>query len=83
MKYLIDIIDTSNEPNIINQILDNQNTHNMKQYIATFRVLNAAFNTNDIETMWISASTKAHATEKAKFYANEYGNKFISIRAVN
>jgi hypothetical protein len=54
----------------------------MKQYIATFRVLNAAFNTNDIETMWISASTKAHATEKAKFYANEYGNKFISIRAV-
>jgi hypothetical protein len=55
----------------------------MKSYIATFRVLNAAFNTNDIETMWISASTKAHATEKAKFYASEYGNKFISIRAVN
>ena len=63
--------------------LTTKKTHNMKQYIATFRVLNAAFNTNDIETMWISASTKAHAIEKARFYANEYGNKFISIRAVN
>ena len=64
-------------------ISQRKKTQHMKQYIATFRVLNAAFNTNDIETMWISASTKAHAIEKAKFYANEYGNKFISIRAVN
>jgi hypothetical protein len=55
----------------------------MKQYIATFRVLNAAFNANDIETMWISASSIKHATEKAKSYASEYNNKFISIRAVN
>jgi hypothetical protein len=55
----------------------------MKQYIATFRILNAAFNAKDTKYLWISASTIKDATDKAKFYANEYGNKFISIRAVN
>jgi len=54
----------------------------MKQYIATFRVLNAAFNANDIETMWISASNIRHAIEKARFYAKEYNNSLINVRAV-
>jgi hypothetical protein len=55
----------------------------MKSYIATFRLLNAAFNTNDIETMWISAYNMRHAIEKARFYAKEYNTSLINVRAVN
>ena len=54
----------------------------MKNYIATFRILNAAFNANDTETMWISASSIRHAIDKARFYALEYNTAVINVRAV-
>jgi hypothetical protein len=54
----------------------------MKQYIATFRILNAAFNSNDIETIWISAANRKEAENRARFLARQDGDKFISIRMV-
>ena len=82
MRYLIDIIDTSNEPNIINQILDKQKTRKMKKYIVTFQKKCCSFNANNIEEVWTSGTNIKDAEKKARSLSRLEGRRFVSIRAV-
>jgi hypothetical protein len=82
MRYLIDIIDTSNKPNIINQILNNQKTHNMKKYIVTFQVKGKAFNENNIDKMWFEGMTRKEIQARASVLARISNSKIVSIRLV-
>jgi len=54
----------------------------MKNYIATFQIKGRAFNANDIETMWFSAKTRKDAESRARSYARQNGDRFISIYLV-
>ena len=54
----------------------------MKNYIATIENKKAAFNSNNLENIWISAANRKEAENRARFLARQDGDKFISIRAV-
>jgi len=55
-------------------------THAMKSYIATLEDKKAAFNKNNVETMWFSANNRKDAEVKARRYARNTNCKFVSIR---
>jgi len=52
----------------------------MKSYIATLEDKKAAFNKNNVETMWFSANNRKDAEVKARRYARNTNCKFVSIR---
>jgi TRAP-type C4-dicarboxylate transport system permease small subunit len=54
----------------------------MKNFVATFIRIGAAFNANNKEEMCISALTKKAAERKARIIAGQFGFKFESIYAV-